>query len=118
MFPLVHRLRGCIAIAASLDGIHWSVATPLLRCEAYGERSAHQPAQGVVRSLDGNSVFVYIHENVPGVTMSVFMPKLVKKIPYLRQPPSQLARYTIPSDVLREWTQARLKELAASAASS
>ena len=42
-----------------------------------------------MRSLNGDSVYVYVHENVPGVTMSVFMPKLIKRIAYLRQPPSQ-----------------------------
>ena len=32
IFPLVHRLRACLAIAASYDGVHWSRVTPLLSC--------------------------------------------------------------------------------------
>jgi len=111
VFPLVHRLRGCIAMSTSLDGQRWSAPTSFIECEAYGARSAHQPVQGLVSSLDGKFIYIYIHENVRGVTMSMFVPKLLKIIAYLRQPPSQVVRYSIPSRVLRNWTRSQLKTL-------
>ena len=49
LFPLAHKFRGCIGLAASTDGLHWSAPTPLLRCAVHGERAVHHPAQGLVR---------------------------------------------------------------------
>mmetsp|Transcript_22762 Transcript_22762/g.52062 ORF Transcript_22762/g.52062 Transcript_22762/m.52062 type:complete len:105 (+) Transcript_22762:523-837(+) len=98
-------------MSTSLDGQRWSAPTSFIECEAYGARSAHQPVQGLVSSLDGKFIYIYIHENVRGVTMSMFVPKLLKIIAYLRQPPSQVVRYSIPSRVLRNWTRSQLKTL-------
>lgn len=44
VFPLAHRARGCLGVAASLDGVRWSRVTPLLACALYGERTLDQPA--------------------------------------------------------------------------
>ena len=85
LFPLAHKFRGCIGLAASVDGLHWSAPTPLLRCAVHGERAVHHPAQGLVS--DGDSVVMFVHENVPGVT-SDHTPTAAQMVqfPYLKLP--------------------------------
>lgn len=55
VFPLVHRLRACLGIAASVDSVRWSRVTPLLSCQLYGERTMDQPAvpSGAARAAHG-----------------------------------------------------------------
>lgn len=43
IFPLVHRMRGCIALSVSLDGFKWSSPVSLLKCAVYGERTRDHP---------------------------------------------------------------------------
>ncbi len=63
VFPIAHRLRGCLGIAASVDGVRWSRITPLLACGLYGERTLDQPAlPAMVRR--GREVWLYVHEEV------------------------------------------------------
>ena len=67
VFPLVHHLRGCLAIAVSVDGVRWSRAMPLLSCKHYGERTIDHPASpSMVRR--GGRIWLYVHEEVPGIT--------------------------------------------------
>ena len=112
LFPLAHKFRGCIAIAASLDGLHWSAPTPLIRCAVHGERAVHHPAQGLVVEEGGGSVALYVHENVPGVTSDI-TPTAAQMVqfPYLKLPRPRLVRHSIPSTVLRQWTDEALKSL-------
>ena len=68
VFPLVHRLRACLAIAASVDGVRWTRVTPLLSCRLYGERTMDHPAApSMVRR--GSEIWLYVQEEVPGITV-------------------------------------------------
>ena len=110
MFPLAHKFRGCIGVSVSLDGLHWSQPTPLLRCAVHGERAVHHPAAGLVR--DGPLVSLYVHENVPGVTSDLTpTPAQMVAHPYLKLPRPRLVRHTLPADALRTWTLATLSTL-------
>lgn len=110
LFPLAHKFRGCVAIAASTDGVHWSAPTPLRLCDVHGERTTHHPVQGVVR--EGDLISLYIHENVPGVTSDITpTPAMMRDHPYLRLPKPRLVRHTIPIEALRRWTLDALEQL-------
>ena len=112
LFPLAHKFRGCIGLAASRDGRHWSAPTPLYRCAVHGERAVHHPAQGWVR--DGESVALFVHENVPGVTSDVTPTAAqMKEFPYLKLPRPRLVRHTIPAAALRKWADEALATLPA-----
>ena len=43
LFPLAHRLRGCVALSASLDGVRWSRPMPLLSCGRQGPTQRSDP---------------------------------------------------------------------------
>jgi hypothetical protein len=105
LYPLVHKFRGCIAVSASTDGLRWSAPTPLLSaCAVHGERTVDHPAQGFVR--EGESVSMYVHENVPGTTSELFFNDVLMRFhPYLKLPPPRLVRYTMPAQALRKWTR-------------
>ena len=107
LFPLAHKFRGCIAIAVSRDGLRWSAPTPLLRCDVHGERAVHHPAQGLI--LEGESVALYVHENVPGVTSDITPTAAqMAQFPYLKLPRPRLVRHTVPASALRTWTKRAL----------
>ena len=108
LFPLAHKFHGCIGLAASTDGMHWSAPTPLLRCAVHGERAVHHPAQGLV--VEGSSVAFYVHENVAGIT-SDHTPTAMQMVafPYLKLPRPRLMRHTVPLEALRSWTLSALR---------
>jgi hypothetical protein len=111
LFPLAHKFRGCIAMAASLDGLHWSSPTPLRRCAVHGERAVHHPAQGLVMEGE-HTVALYVHENVPGVTSDITPTAAqMTQFPYLRLPRPRLVRHRMPAAALRRWTDQALAEL-------
>ena len=115
LFPLAHKFRGCMAMAASDDGVSWSAVTPLLRCDVHGERTVHHPVSGILRR--GDAAHIYIHHNVPGVTADVSpSPKAQAEHPYLKLQRTRLVRYTIPLAALREWTIKSKRNLAATTA--
>ena len=109
LFPLAHKFRGCVAVAASTDGLRWSAPTPLLRCAVHGERTIHHPVQGFVQ--EGNdSVALYVHENVPGTTSDTApSPAQLQDFPYLKLPRPRLVRHSLPAAALRAWTEAALR---------
>lgn len=110
VFPLVHRLRACIAIAASLDGIHWSRATPLLGCRLYGERTIDQPASpSMIRR--GGEVWFYVQEEVPGITVERTTPLVTHTALLKAEKPSRVVRYAIPCLLLARWTDGALRKL-------
>ena len=109
VFPIVDRLRGCLALSASRDGVRWSPPAPLLRCQVYGERTAHHPAAGVVAR--GDDVWLYVHENVPGVVADKVNARILSRFKYLRQPPPRLVRYAIGREALRRWTEGALAQI-------
>ena len=103
VFPLVHRMRGCIAMATSLDGVRWSRVTPLLSCSIYGERTLDQPASpALVRR--GGEVWLYMHEEVPGITIDKMAPRLVYSHLVKAEKGSSVVRYAFPCAKLAEWT--------------
>ena len=113
-FPLVHRLRGCIGLAASLDGVRWSRVTPLLSCSIYGERTMDQPAlPAMVRR--GSEVWLYVHEEVPGITFDRAVPLLLQPFLLRAERPSRLVRYSFPCRLLASWTEDALESLMAPA---
>ena len=109
VFPLVHLLRACIGMAFSLDGLHWSSVTPLISCEAYGDRAVSHPVAGLVRS--GEHVLLFVHEEVPSVRLDLFTPYPLERHWKANSPPARITRYAIPVARLRRWTAQHLAEL-------
>ena len=109
LVPLVHRLRGCIGLTTSRDGLHWSEIAPLIRCEVYGERTAHHPVDGILASEE--HVDIYVHQNVPGITADKVTARGLRRFPYLRQPPPRLVRYRVPKATWSGWTDVALSGL-------
>lgn len=109
-YPLVHHLHGCIGLSLSLDGVRWSRVTPLLRCEAVGERAlAHPAAPAMVRR--GGEVWVYIQESVPGASVDAFLPKELYYAWADLEAKGRLARYTLPVTTLERWTRRARRSL-------
>ena len=109
-FPLVHRLRGCVGLAASLDGVRWSRVTPLLSCSIFGERTMDQPAlPAMVRR--GAEVWLYVHEEVPGITFDRAVPLLLQPFLLRAERPSRVVRYSFPCRLLASWTEDALGSL-------
>ena len=109
VFPLVHLMRACIGIAFSLDGLRWSTISPLVSCEAYGDRAVSHPAAGLVRS--GDQVFIFVHEEVPSVRLDLFTPFILQKHWKRSSPPGRIVRYTMSVAKLRRTTAQHLAEL-------
>ena len=115
-FPLVHRMRGCIGLAASVDGVRWSRVTPLLSCSIYGERTLDQPAvPAMVRR--GGEVWLYIHEEVPGITFDRAVPLILQPHLLDAEQPSRVVRYAFPCGLLARWTEGAISSLEASSSS-
>ena len=77
-----------------------------------GDRAIHQPAAGLVRR--GDAVWVYVHENVPGVIeKSAAVVGAVRRGAPLADalPPSRLVRYDVPVERLERWTREALASL-------
>ena len=111
MAPLTHRLRGCIGLSLSLDGRRWTLPAPLLSCPVWGERTEDHPVgSGVHRR--GNTVFFFIHRQVPGIRFDATTPLALART--LRAMPAEghLVRYQISADALAQWTAERVKSLA------
>ena len=109
VFPLVHLMRACIGIAFSLDGLRWSTISPLVSCEAYGDRAVSHPAAGLVRS--GDQVFIFVHEEVPSVRLDLFTPFILQRHWKRSSPPGRIVRYTMSVAKLRRTTAQHLAEL-------
>jgi hypothetical protein len=75
----------------------------------YGERTAHHPAAGIVAR--GDDVWLYVHENVPGVVADRVNARILSRFKYLRQPPPRLVRYAIGREALRRWTEGALAQI-------
>ena len=113
IFPLVHRMRGCVAMSASLDGVRWTRATPLLSCSIYGERTLDHPASpAMVRR--GSEVWLYVHEEVPGITIDRMTPRLAYANLAKAERPSNVVRYAFSCKMLAAWTADALQEWRAS----
>lgn len=113
VFPMVHQLSGCLGIAASRDGLRWTSATPLINCEAHGDRTVQHPAAPalVVDPQDKSMLLMYVHEDVPGINEDAFMPGSISAYLGRRAPASKVVRYRIPTQVLTAWTRSALAEL-------
>lgn len=111
IFPLVHLMRACIGIAFSPDGLRWSTITPLVGCDAYGDRAVSHPAAGLIRS--GDQVLIFVHEEVPNVRLDLFTPFILQQHWKRSAPPAKVVRYAISVSRLRRWTALRLAEFGA-----
>lgn len=110
VFPLVHRMRGCISIAVSVDGVRWSRITPLLSCSIYGERTMDQPAlPSMVRR--GGEVWLYVHEEVPGITVDRSTSRASYSHMAKSEKASGVVRYAFPCMKLANWTGHALSSL-------
>lgn len=93
-----------MGISFSLDGTRWSAPQPLLACAAVGERTlAHPAAPAMVRR--GESVWLYVHESVPGASVDAFMPSTLHKAWAAAEGAGTVARYSIPARALLSWTR-------------
>jgi len=109
-FPLVHHLAGCVGLSLSLDGVRWSRVTPLLACDAVGERAlAHPASPAMVR--EGDTIHVYVHESGPGASVDAWTPKELYTDWRNRERPGRLARYSLPTSALERWTRRALRSL-------
>ena len=107
VFPIVHRLKGCIGLATSLDGVHWSRVTPLVSCDIYGGRTLDQPAApALVRRHE--AIWFYVHESVPSATLDIALPRKLDSHLQRTEPPARVVRYTLPAERLAEWTRGSL----------
>ena len=123
IFPIVHRLHGCLGIALSLDGLNWSRMTPLITCGSVGERTLSQPAAPAMvierneansSSFQPRSMWVYVHENVGGASFDKFLPvglREHREREAARGTAAQLVRYSLPLEVLERWTHRALRSL-------
>ena len=108
----MHRLRGCLALSASRDGVRWSPPTPLRACAVHGERATDHPVAGLVRREGGGDrVWLYVHERVPGISADRLSPWPLFKQLDLTAPRAGLVRYAIPTERLRRWTERSLAQL-------
>lgn len=113
LFPLVHRLRGCVGMALSTDGVRWSSLTPLLACRVYGERAVDHPVAGMVRAPGSREVLIYVQRDVPRIRFDSFTPYEVVRHAETREPKSRVEYHRVPEAALRRWTEAKLAELRA-----
>ena len=105
LFPVVHHGSGCICLAFSTDGFRWSEPRPLIHCQTVGERTTSHPAAGLVRR--GMYVYIWIHENVPGVNIDATMPwphQLAAQRSNSLATESRVVRYRVRTDTLLLWT--------------
>jgi len=109
IFPLVHKLKGCLGLAASRDGVRWSRITPLRACPVHGERTVDHPVAGLVHR--GDEVWLYIHERVPGISADRLSPWPLFKHLELAAQPARLVRYRMPVALLRRWTRQSLRDV-------
>ncbi len=110
-FPLVHHLHGCIGMALSRDGVRWSRVTPLMACEAVGERTlAHPAAPAMIRR--GGTVWVYVHESVPGASVDAYMPYALYEAWRAIEAEGRVARYDLPMSALERWSRRARRSLA------
>lgn len=110
VFPMVHRLRGCIGLTASTDGVRWTRIAPLLPCNIFGERTMEHPALPAM-VLRGPEVWMYVQEEVPGITIDQRTPRFVYAQMKHAEKPSSLKRYVFPCARLASWTREVLREL-------
>lgn len=113
LFPLVHHSRACVAMASSLDGVHWTRPTPLRRCNAIGDRGVDQPVSGgAVLDVTG-FVQLYIHRDVPSISadalMSVQAMTMVRAA--VERPKARITRYSVPHDAWLAWTEREVARL-------
>ena len=93
-----------------MDGVHWSSITPLLPCQGFGERTLDQPAAPSMVRRDGE-IWLYVHEEVPGITYDKTTPLLMQKQLVKAEKPSRVVRYAFPCHLLATWTKGALKDL-------
>ena len=115
-FPLVHRLRSCVAASVSSDGVNWSTPTPLAACETRGERALDHPAQGLVRlERNASSVALYIQRRIVSLAADKLTPRPLRHTLLTSTEQllgaTYLVRHEIPLKRLAEWTAAQLRAL-------
>ena len=69
---------------------------------------AYAAAPAMVRR--GGEVWLYVQEEVPGVTIDSTTPRLTYAHMVKHERPSGVVRYAFPCDKLAKWTEAALKE--------
>ena len=58
-------------------------------------------------------VWIYLHENVPGISADRLSPWPLFKSMELSAKRARLVRYTVSRSALRQWTRRSLREMAA-----
>ena len=97
-------------MALSVDGVRWSRITPLLSCQAVGERAlSHPAAPAAVRR--GGEVWFYLHESVPGASVDAFLPKELYAAWSGYEAKGRVARYTLPVSAMQRWTRRMRRSL-------
>jgi len=111
LFPVVHRYRGCIAMAVSHDGDRWSSPISLSQCGVFGDRTQDHPVAGMVHLTESGQVMLYIHRNVPFVQVDMFTPWKLQQLMLKEFPRAKVDWFSIPEAALLELTLQKLREL-------
>lgn len=90
--PVVHRGKGCVALACSAEGERWSPLTAFLPCDTDFPpvHTYMQPAAGMV--VRGEFVDVYVHADVGEIMGPT-------------RPPGSLVRYSLLAERLAGWAK-------------
>ena len=121
-FPLEHLSGGCVCMATSRDGLAWSEATPILRCPVINFRAESHPAAGLIMTPGSSEAWLYVQTDVPLITLdnedgkrkngedddAQLLEDTYERFPYLRRNGSRLLRYSLPAQMLRDWTRRAL----------
>ena len=63
-------------------------------------------------ATDGSrSIWIYVHENVSGASLDMYMPNPLREVYARGEGPSRLMRYTLPMEVLERWTTVAAQDL-------
>ena len=114
LFPLVHRLHGCIGMAFSVDGLSWSPMRVALTCGAFGDRTLDHPASPAMvrgRGAEEGLVHLYVQHGVPSIGLDRMTPWSLYKETVLLEPRSTVFRYSLGSCDLVHETRLALKAL-------
>lgn len=133
MVPVVHHFSACVSLTFSVDGLRWSPLSPLVRCAAYGERSAHHPVSGGLVRVSQERIALLVHESVPYIYVDKRTPEVLRvwledaKVRGWRHAGSgtpaigaaakhgpemsQLVRYEFGCGLLAQWTRKGLQAL-------
>ena len=116
IFPLTYSGHGCIGMATSHDGRHWSAVRSLLPSKTNldqirppmhdrGRRTHHHPVAGLIVRHEKSVIDIYVHENVPGIADSGVEFAELAMVGEQEKMAPRIIRYRIPFATWSQWTR-------------